>query len=118
MIPRFGSLGSLGGGPIRTPPRGGCTGGEDRPQGGRVFRLFCHRRRLPLVCGGAPILAMNPTAELLHVEVRELIEGKRYRELREALAPMPPFDVAAVLDLLEPAEAAVAFRLLPRVLAG
>lgn len=61
---------------------------------------------------------MNPTAELLNVEVRELIEGKRYRELREALAPMPPFDVAAVLDLLEPAEAAVAFRLLPRELAG
>lgn len=61
---------------------------------------------------------MNPTAELLNVEVRELIEAKRYRELREALAPMPPFDVAAVLDLLEPGEAAVAFRLLPRELAG
>lgn len=61
---------------------------------------------------------MNPTAELLNVEVRELIEGKRYRELREALAPMPPFDVAGVLELLEPVEAAVAFRLLPRELAG
>lgn len=61
---------------------------------------------------------MNPTAELLHIEVRELIEGRRYRELREALGGMPPFDVAAVLDLLEPAEAAVAFRLLPRDLAG
>lgn len=61
---------------------------------------------------------MNPTAELLNVEVRELIEAKRYRELREALAPLPPFDVAAVLDVLEPAEAAVAFRLLPRELAG
>ncbi|OAB63930.1 magnesium transporter [Leptolyngbya valderiana BDU 20041] len=61
---------------------------------------------------------MNATAELLNVEVRELIEAKRYRELREALAPLPPFDVAAVLDLLDPAEAAVAFRLLPRELAG
>ena len=61
---------------------------------------------------------MNPTAELLHVEVRELIEGKRYRDLRDALSPMPPFDVAAVLELLEPGQAAVAFRLLPRELAG
>lgn len=61
---------------------------------------------------------MNPTAELLHVEVRELIESKRYRELRESLASMPPFDVAAVLNMLEPGEAAVAFRLLPRELAG
>ena len=61
---------------------------------------------------------MNPTAQLLSVDVRELIEAKRYRELREALGPLPPFDVAAVLDVLEPNEAAVAFRLLPRELAG
>lgn len=61
---------------------------------------------------------MNPTAQLLSVDVRELIEARRYRELREALGPLPPFDVAAVLDVLEPNEAAVAFRLLPRELAG
>jgi len=63
-------------------------------------------------------MAMNPTAALLSVDVRELVEARRYRELREALGPMPPFDVAGVLDVLEPAEAAVAFRLLPRELAG
>ncbi|MEQ8844202.1 MAG: magnesium transporter [Phycisphaerales bacterium] len=61
---------------------------------------------------------MNPTANLLSVEVRELIEARRYRELRDALGPLPPFDVAAVLDVLEPGEAAVAFRLLPREVAG
>ncbi|MEO1008831.1 MAG: magnesium transporter [Planctomycetota bacterium] len=60
----------------------------------------------------------NPTAQLLDVEIRELIAARRYRELRDALAPLPPFDVAAVLDLLSPQEAAVAFRLLPRELAG
>jgi len=61
---------------------------------------------------------MNPTAHLLHAEVRELIEQGRYRELRDALSPLPPFDVAGVLELLEPAEAAIAFRLLPRELAA
>ena len=73
---------------------------------------------LPGLCQSAPIAAMNPTAQLLSVDVRELIEARRYRELREALGPLPPFDVAAVLDVLEPNEAAVAFRLLPRELAG
>ncbi len=61
---------------------------------------------------------MNPTAELLQPEVRELIQQGRYTELREALHLVPAADVADILAGLEPAEAAVAFRFLQRDDAG
>jgi magnesium transporter len=56
--------------------------------------------------------AMNPTAELLQPEVRELIHEGRYTELREALHLVAPADVADILAGLEPSETAVGFRFL------
>lgn len=61
---------------------------------------------------------MNPTAELIQPEVAELIREGRYSELREALHGIPPADVADVVSVLEPSEAAVAFRFLTRDDAG
>lgn len=61
---------------------------------------------------------MNPTAQLLEPEVRELIESGRYAELREALLALDAVDVADILRELEPAKAAVAFRFLARDYAG
>jgi magnesium transporter len=61
---------------------------------------------------------MNPMAQLLEPEVRELVQAGRFAELRRALAELDPVDVADVLDSLEPAHAAVAFRMLPREPAG
>jgi magnesium transporter len=61
---------------------------------------------------------MNPMAQLLEPEVRELVQAGRFAELRRALAELDPVDVSDVLDNLEPAQAAVAFRMLPREPAG
>jgi magnesium transporter len=61
---------------------------------------------------------VNPTAELIQPEVCELIREGRYSELREALHGIPPADVADVVSVLEPSEAAVAFRFLTRDDAG
>jgi len=57
---------------------------------------------------------MNPTAQLLEPEVRELILEGRYSELRTALHHVPPADVADILAELAPGEAAVGFRFLQR----
>ncbi|MBL9030826.1 MAG: magnesium transporter [Phycisphaerae bacterium] len=57
---------------------------------------------------------MNPTAELLCPEVRELVQEGRYSELREILHELPFADVADILAGLDPAEAALAFRFLQR----
>jgi len=61
---------------------------------------------------------MNPMAQLLQPEVRELVNEKRYAELRRALQELDPVDVAEVLDHLEDNEAAIAFRMLAREPAG
>jgi magnesium transporter len=61
---------------------------------------------------------VNPTAQLLEPEVRELIREGRYSELREALHGIPYADTADILGELSPAEAAVAFRFLQRDDAG
>jgi magnesium transporter len=61
---------------------------------------------------------MNPTAQLLQPEVRELIQQARYAELREVLHDLAKPDVADIFAELEPSEAAVAFRILPRDDAG
>lgn len=61
---------------------------------------------------------MNPTAQLLEPDIRELIASGRYGELRSALGVLDPADIADLLGELEPADAAVAFRFLHRDLAG
>lgn len=57
---------------------------------------------------------MNPTAQLLEPEIRELIRDGHYSELRHALHHVPPADVADILAELDPADAAVGFRFLHR----
>lgn len=57
---------------------------------------------------------MNPTAQLLEPEIRELIRDGLYTELREALHLLPPADVAEILQELPPQEAAVGFRFMHR----
>ena len=61
---------------------------------------------------------MNPTTSLLQPEVRELIEARRFRELRESMSSVPPADIADLIMELPLDEAAVCFRLLPRDQAG
>ncbi len=61
---------------------------------------------------------MNPTTSLLQPEVRELIEARSFRDLREAMTGVPPADVADLIMELPLDEAAVCFRLLPRDEAG
>ncbi|MEL6499105.1 MAG: magnesium transporter [Planctomycetota bacterium] len=61
---------------------------------------------------------MNPTTSLLQPEVRELIEARGFRELREAMTGVPPADVADLIMELPLDEAAVCFRMLPRDEAG
>ncbi|MBX3386695.1 MAG: magnesium transporter [Phycisphaeraceae bacterium] len=61
---------------------------------------------------------MNPTAELIQPEVLELIREGAYSELRAALRGIPAADVAEVIGSLEPEQAAVCFRFLPRDDAG
>jgi magnesium transporter len=61
---------------------------------------------------------VNPTAQLLEPEVRELVREGRFSELREALHGIPPADVAEIMGELTPAEAALAFRFLLRDDAG
>jgi magnesium transporter len=61
---------------------------------------------------------MNPTAQLLEPEIRELVEEGRYAELREALLGIPAVDVAEILSELDAGKAAVAFRFLARDFGG
>ncbi len=61
---------------------------------------------------------MNPTAQLLEPEVRELIAIADFASLREALHGVPPADTADILAALDPKEAAIAFRVLQRDDAG
>lgn len=61
---------------------------------------------------------MTPTAELIQPEVEELVREGAYSELRAALKGIPSADVADILSSLEPDQAAVCFRFLPRDDAG
>jgi magnesium transporter len=63
-------------------------------------------------------IRVNPTAQLLEPEVRELVREGRYGDLREALHGIPSADVADILSELAPSEAALAFRFLQRDDAG
>ena len=57
---------------------------------------------------------MNPTAQLLEPEIRELVRDGLYSELREALHLLPHADVAEILAAMPSNDAAVAFRFMPR----
>lgn len=57
---------------------------------------------------------MNPIAQLLEPEIRELIREGHYSELRHALHHVPSADVADILSELDPTDAAVGFRFLQR----
>jgi magnesium transporter len=61
---------------------------------------------------------VNPTAQLLEPEVRELVREGRFSELRDALHGLPAADVAEIMGEMSPGEAAVAFRFLLRDDAG
>lgn len=61
---------------------------------------------------------MTLTTTLLLPDIRELIEEKKFLELRTALKDLPPADVADVFSELEPDLAAIGFRLLPRDMAA
>jgi magnesium transporter len=61
---------------------------------------------------------VTPTAELIQPEIVELVRDGAYSELRAALRGIPAADVADILASLEPDQAAVCFRFLPRDDAG
>src|SRR5690606_10792077 len=69
---------------------------------------------------GVNLTAMkSPLAHLIAPDIRQMIDRKQWREVRDALSTLEPADVADIIDGIEPMEeAAVAFRLLPRDLAG
>jgi magnesium transporter len=61
---------------------------------------------------------LTPTAELLIPEVEELIRAGSYAELRESVAHLHPADMAEILAAIEPDQACLGFRFLPRDLAA
>jgi len=61
---------------------------------------------------------MNPTAEQLRTQVEDLLRHRQFWEVRALLRERAPADVADTLSHLEPEQAALAFRLLPRDQAG
>jgi len=61
---------------------------------------------------------VQPTSALLAPDIQEIIRRGRYAELRSSLTNFPPVDLADLIAALEPPDAAVAFRFLPRPLAA
>lgn len=57
---------------------------------------------------------MNLTAELLAPDISALIKEGAYSEVRSALHGLPPVDVADILSSIDPSEAALGFRFMPR----
>jgi len=57
---------------------------------------------------------VNLTAELLAPDIAALIKEGAFSEVRSALHGLPPVDVADILSCLDPAEAALGFRFMPR----
>jgi magnesium transporter len=56
--------------------------------------------------------------KLLEPDIREMLEKRNLRELREALVDFPPQDAAELISELSDEERAIVFRLLPRKLAS
>jgi magnesium transporter len=65
-----------------------------------------------------PSTVLSPTAELLIPDIEALIEVSSYREVREALKDLPAPDIADLIEGLDAAPAAIAYRVLPQDLAG
>jgi magnesium transporter len=61
---------------------------------------------------------VNETAEQLKEQVQDLLRERKFWDVRAALRDVAPADVADTLSLLDPEQAALAFRLLPRDHAG
>jgi magnesium transporter len=61
---------------------------------------------------------VNHTAEQLREQTQQLLRERQFWEVRALLRDVAPADVADTLSLLEPEQAALAFRLLPREHAG
>jgi magnesium transporter len=60
----------------------------------------------------------SPTTHLLEPELKALIAQRDFRQVREALAALEPADIADLVDTMDPDEAVIAFRVLPRSLAA
>lgn len=60
----------------------------------------------------------SPTTHLLEPELKALIELRAFRQIRDALSTLEPADIADLVSSLEPEEAIIAFRVLPRSLAA
>ncbi len=60
----------------------------------------------------------SPTTHLLEPELKALIGQRAFRQVRDALSTLEPVDIADLVDSLEPEEAIIAFRVLPRHLAA
>ncbi|MEM9373479.1 MAG: magnesium transporter [Planctomycetota bacterium] len=60
----------------------------------------------------------NPTVNLLEPELRALIERRAFRQIRDALSGLEPADIADLIEQLDPDEAVIVFRVLPRALAA
>jgi magnesium transporter len=60
----------------------------------------------------------SPTTHLLEPELKALIELRAYRQIRDALSTLEPVDIADLVHALEPDDAVIAFRVLPRQLAA
>lgn len=73
---------------------------------------------VPAERAAEPAVLFSPVGAVVAPEIQDLIAQRRYREVRTALADLPAADIAEVIDELEPESVAVAFRLLPRDVAG
>ena len=104
---------------MRSPRRpSGCLRRLPRssPEHRHVCKCCCVGPRLGTL--RAVNLALNLTAELLIPEVEELIRTGNYAELRESMSSMHPADMAEILSALDPKDACLGFRFLPRDLAA
>jgi magnesium transporter len=74
----------------------------------------------PITWAAAKVVATGGSmiGELVRVDVEELIAGKRWDELREAISGLDAADIAEVLIDVPPEDEGVVFRLLPRGIAA
>lgn len=56
----------------------------------------------------------DQTVEAMRTEIRDLVEGRRFEELRDRLDQLEPHQIAELMDDLPHLVEAVAFRILPR----